>query len=183
SSESKTFALFPSSEIPSEMELLQEPMGKFEHTGVEAFFDGVRGSIYGYWESYWMGFEANPLELLVKFEPGDIQINKMAISYLEQTGGRVFPPAKIELWAGETPETLKQVHVERYRLPRDHLKPNAEGISLPIPPYQGPYLKLIIHPVKRMPYWHKDAGKPGRLFIDELFFYREVPEALARNSR
>jgi hypothetical protein len=92
----------------------------------------------------------------------------VALNTLIEPETIIFPPASIEIWGGATKgqmrliSTLKPVH------PKKDGKPFIQFAECKFKTQKISYLKIIAKPLKKLPIWHKNKGKPAMLLVDEI---------------
>ena len=135
--------------------------------GGPSLIDGKIGDVNNFGE-HWIGFHGKVCDLSVSFDK-PMAFREVVVSTLKKTGPHIFPPAHLELWAGN--DTLNMIKLSSYDpvIPDHYEKDRIEAQILSCKgSYQ--YYRLRIFPVKALPNWHDSKGKKVWIFIDEIFF-------------
>lgn len=135
--------------------------------GGPSLMDGKIGDVNNTGE-HWMGFHGKVCDLSVYFDR-PMAFREVVVSTLKKTRPHIFPPAHLELWAGN--DTLNMIKLSSYdpAIP-DHY--DQDRIEAQVLPSKGTYqyYRLKIYPVKALPKWHDGKGKKVWIFLDEIFF-------------
>jgi hypothetical protein len=87
---------------------------------------------------------------------------------LLNTRAQIFPPVSLEVWGGLDTNQLKPLGKIFPPMPLKDTSslPMRNEITFPQTPLQ--YLKIVARPLKQLPAWHKEKGKPGWVYISEI---------------
>lgn len=155
---------------PTQATLLTAPDKKYRGEGASSLIDGRKGFTDILNEPSWLGYRENPFEAMLEFKPA-AEIKKVVLSYANNHGSYLMPPATVEVWAGSGPEKLKLITTKKVDQPSGYEMQRLKFVSLDLQPGTYGYIKVVARPVARLPEWHSGKGQKGWLFIDELFFY------------
>ena len=83
-----------------------------------------------------------------------------------------MPPQSIEVWAGDSKESLKKINTTTPLQPKgeDGVRVDVISIDLPEADRNHKFYKLVVNPVPKLPAWHQGKGQKGWIFLDEIFF-------------
>ena len=87
---------------------------------------------------------------------------------LQNTGGHIFPPAKIEVWGGSDKTQLKLLGKLTPAIPEKNQPAASLQENVGLTTAEVMCLKIIIKPVAALPAWHNAKGKPGWVFLSEV---------------
>ncbi|MEL6942443.1 MAG: c-type cytochrome domain-containing protein [Bacteroidota bacterium] len=172
SSNSAEFSFFIEGQKPDSLTLLTTPNPQYLGKGNATLTNLEKGKPENFRNPAWLGYQKNPLEALVDFGKNPPEINQIVGSFAQNIGSDIFPPQKVEIWAGNSKNGLKLLVSNQPDRPKGY-SPNTKMItvSLEIPKAQFQYYKIVAHPVSSLPSWHSRKGNKGWVFMDEVFFY------------
>lgn len=129
---------------------LAYPEGEFYTTGYDA----------------WCGFQGNDFFIDLDLEEVE-RINKISIGFLQNQGSWIFPARELEFYTsvdGENfmiiPSSTCDEFIEDQRVMKISADAEYPGID-------ARYIRIHAKNMK-LPEWHKAAGKPAWLFVDEI---------------
>ncbi len=149
--------------------LLQPSDPKYSGEGAKTLIN-LKKSDLGAGSGKWLGFRNNRMETLLLFnEPKNI--SGVNLSTLKNIGGYIMPPVSVEVWGGNSRQSLKLLGRINPAQP-DSIQP-VENIPLEIKfkPASLKVLKVVAVPVPKLPKWHPGKGDKGWVFVDEIFVY------------
>lgn len=155
---------------PNDVKLLTQPDKTYKGEGAISLIDGKIGVADQYKEPMWLGYRVEPLEAVFIFDQPQ-KFNMVSLSYAKNLGAFLFPPAKVELFAGNDATSftlIKTVSPEQPSSYTDGTKNEAVFLSLEGTAYRT--FKVKVTPVPKLPQWHGGKGERGWIFVDEVFF-------------
>jgi hypothetical protein len=116
---------------------------------------------------HWLGYQNNEAEIFMYFN-GEKRIGRVLLHMLHNTRAHIFPPVSIEVEGGDD---------------RNHLRPL--GKIMPVMPAKDTaaflfpqeikfeqsalkVIRIVARPLKALPSWHKEKGKPAWIFVNEI---------------
>jgi uncharacterized membrane protein len=166
SSEILKFHFYKKTFSPDSVQLLKKPHLKYAGK-LGATLNDDEVSDMNTFSGKWIGFQDRKLEALMRFkEP--VPARNVTLSTLEDLGGWVFPPKRVEVWGGSHPSNLKLLASHRPVQPKEFGARKLEPITLQFKPGSYKYLKVVAESVF-LPPWHPEKGKRAYVFVDELF--------------
>ncbi len=164
--------VYKSNFVPQKIELLQQPDTKYPAHGGQSLMDFEQGAreVKGVPNRTWLGFKEGDLEALARFSQ-PTKINGITLSYLEKTDTDVFPPSKIEIWAGNDPKQMKLITQFVPKQPTEKSGFSLKGINIPVQTNAASYYKIKAHRLNRLPNFVDNKGKGAWLRVDEWLFY------------
>nr|MCU0358121.1 chitobiase/beta-hexosaminidase C-terminal domain-containing protein [Cyclobacteriaceae bacterium] len=163
-------AVFVEGIKPDRVTLLTPPDKQYPGEGAASLTDRQKGLPDFFREPSWLGYRENPMEVLVEFADTP-ELSKIVLSYADNLGAYVFPPAAVELWGGSSEMNLKRIQAMTYEMPKSYRPNSMAALEIPFTPAAYSHYKIIVRPVSRLPEWHGGKGQKGWFFVDEVFFY------------
>jgi hypothetical protein len=155
---------------PFELNLLTKPDPQYPGEGASSLVDGRKGNADQFKESSWLGFRNNPFAAEFYFPDTVPSVKSITISYGKNTRGYIFPPAKVEVWAGPSKQKVSLIKTINVTQPTANHPVKVEALIIPLTKAKFNYYKLICTPVSKLPKWHSGKGEKGWFFVDEVFF-------------
>lgn len=115
----------------------------------------------------WVAFRENRMECLLQFA-APTPVQSVTLSTLIDIGGYIMPAQSIEIWGGDDEKNLKLLGRLIPEQPKK-MMPNAmKGFECKFNIATVKYIKVIGHPVAKLPAWHPGKGDKAWLFVDEV---------------
>ncbi|RVU24114.1 peptidylprolyl isomerase [Sandaracinomonas limnophila] len=164
--------VYKSNFVPHKIDLLSTPSPKYPAKGGMSLMDFEQGAreVKGVPNLTWLGFKDTDLDALASFQL-PTKVNGLTFSYLEKTDADVFPPTKIEIWAGNDSKNLKLIASFSPIQPKEKSGYNLKGINIPISTVPSTYYRIKAHRNKKLPSFVDNKGKGAWLKVDEVVFY------------
>lgn len=164
--------VYKSQFIPARMDLLSKPNPKYPAAGGASLMDFVIGAreVKGVPNFTWLGFKEADLDVVATFEKST-SVHGVTLSYLEKTDSDVFPPVKVEVWGGDTPDKMRLISTAKPVQPKGKSGYSARGINIPLTGIHAKYYRIKAERLKRLPAFVDNKGKGAWLRVDELLFY------------
>lgn len=164
-----TFHFFRRGLAGIQAELLTKADKDYRGEGALTLTDGKKGDNDNYRDIGWLGFRDNAAIALFTLEKPRY-IKQVTVSFHQNIGSYLMPPASVELWGGPSSTQLKLIQKAVPAQPSRY-EPNAvPGIILKVNSSSYSTFKLIVNPVSKLPTWHGGKGKKGWVFLDEVIF-------------
>lgn len=162
--------VFVAGKTPKKATLLTPPDKKYPGEGARSLTDGRKGFTDILTEPAWLGYRHNPFEATFEFDP-TITLHKVVLSYADNNGSYLMPPEQVEVWSGSTEGTVRLIKTDKVEQPTGYRAQGLRFVTIELPEGHYPILKIVAHPVAKLPTWHTGKGEKGWFFIDEVFFY------------
>lgn len=162
--------VFVAGKTPKKATLLTPPDKKYPGEGARSLTDGRKGFTDILTEPAWLGYRHNPFEATFEFDP-TITLHKVVLSYADNNGSYLMPPEQVEVWSGSTEGTVRFIKTDKVEQPTGYRAQGLRFVTIELPEGHYPILKIVAHPVAKLPTWHTGKGEKGWFFIDEVFFY------------
>ena len=153
--------------VPDTVMLLKKPENQYRSSGAKTLYDGEKSDI-NFASGKWLGFGENPMEAMLVFNKPVI-VRNVTLSMLKDLSANIFAPLDIEIWAGETPGSLKMV--SKIKPPQPSVMEYREnlGLECDFKPMPVRFIKVIVHQLPKVPDWHQNKGSRTSVFVDEIF--------------
>jgi uncharacterized membrane protein len=164
--------VYKSAFIPARIDLLTKPDPKYPAAGGASLHDFILGAreVKGVSNYSWLGFKETDFDAIATFVKAT-PIHGVTLSYLEKTDVDVFPPVRVEVWAGDSPEKLRLITSAKPLQPKEKNGYSPRGINIPVTGSPAKYYRIKAERLKRMPAFVDNKGKGAWLRVDELLFY------------
>ncbi|MCE7066965.1 FN3 associated domain-containing protein [Dyadobacter sp. CY326] len=116
----------------------------------------------------WLGYNEDFQSYLLFKKP--VEVSRVTLSMLQNLGGHIFPPTRIEVWGGADEKSLKLLKVLTPEVPKKDI-PGVESIVFEVPfeKQQVSCIKLVAKALPKLPAWHSSKGSKAWVFVDEVF--------------
>ena len=155
---------------PDQVNLLSPPDKQYQGEGASSLTDLQKGLPDFFREPSWLGFRENAFEASFEFSNSP-KLSKVVISYADNLGSYIFPPAEVEVWGGSNENDAKLIKSVKLAMPQSYRANSMEALVIPFGPATHAYYKIVAKPVGRLPEWHGGKGQKGWVFVDEVFYY------------
>jgi len=152
--------------VGSHIELGTAYATRYAGGGERALVDGLTGSDH-YNDGRWQGYEGVDLEL--RFDLGEPRaLRRVALHCLVDTGAWIFPPRGITLELAGEDGAFHEAACTEHTVCEDHQPREARRYSFDLAGQSARYLRLQVANTGVCPAWHRGAGNPCWVFVDEV---------------
>ncbi|MBK9509138.1 MAG: chitobiase/beta-hexosaminidase C-terminal domain-containing protein [Cytophagaceae bacterium] len=169
-SEAKNFTFYKSGIKAQKAELITQPDPQYQGKGGINLINSKLGDVTNFKDENWLGYRGKDFESIIYFEKST-KATGMTISYSEKPDSYIMPPEWVEVFyrqKGKSWILLKKVIPDPLKKMGSQA---AKGIDLSMTGTEISEVKIVAHPVSKLPAWHPGKGDKGWFFIDEVFFY------------
>ncbi len=156
---------------PTQVTLLKPADKQYPGEGAITLTNRLKGFTDVLNEPSWLGFRENAFEAGFTFGSNPPLIKKIVLSYADNLGGYIFPPAEVEVWGGANAKEIKLIKSLKVNQPKSYRSQSMEALAISLEASTYTYYKVVAKPVNKLPLWHGGKGQKGWFFIDEIFFY------------
>ena len=149
------------------IELISEPDKTINPKHTSILKDEAFGNPTIFRNGKWFGYLKNEAAFYLHFEE-PVAVQQLWMAILDNPGGSIFPPEKIEIWGGNDKQHLKLLSKTTPKMPEGYDPAATIQMKQSFPKTTVKYLKLVMQPIKHMPVWHYGKGKPGWILLSEL---------------
>ena len=115
----------------------------------------------------WVGFKKDDFDINIDLgENSDYQ--KITIGFLQNQHNRSFLPTRITFLKSDDSRRYDEFHTENIPTSQEDSTVKRVDITQEIPNYNNRYLRIIGKNISNCPSWHKNAGQPAYIFVDEI---------------
>lgn len=142
------------------------PSPSYPGGGPDALIDGLRGGP-DFRLGVWQGFEGKDLEVIIDLGE-ERELRRLAVGCLQDENSWIFFPSAAEFATSR--DGVEFATVGAAVTMTDARTPGALLTELAAPPPGAPtrYVKVVVHSLGQCPGWHKGAGNPCWIFVDEI---------------
>jgi len=167
SSSTTETVFYSSKQKPDSVIHIELPEDPYKGDGPKTLNDLVKGDMYNYRTSKWLGYRKNKMESLLMYTSA-VTIKTVGLSTVVDIGGFIMPPFSVEAWGGENKDHLKLLGRIKPAQP-DTIQPAYfKTYELNFKPVSVKYIKIIAVPVPVLPKWHPGKKQKGWIFTDEV---------------
>ncbi len=163
------FYFFKKGLKPTTAALLNPPNKDYKGEGIATLTDNKKGAADNFKDIAWLGYREKPFVALFSLEQPNT-VSSLTLSYCENFGSFLLPPAFVELWVGNEPGNLKLLQKIVPVQPTENGPRVVKGIVFQFAASTYPYFKLIAQPVVKVPVWVSKKPEKGWVFVDEVIF-------------
>ena len=116
----------------------------------------------------WIGYRQDKAAVMLYFH-APVTARSLTVSMLQSTPSYIFPAARVEVWGGEEEGSMVLLGAWNPKQPgKDETGTEIGLFQCLFEPKTVTWLKVVAHPVERLPAWHPAKGERGWVFIDEI---------------
>jgi len=150
------------------IQLLTSPADEYSGNNGKVLIDGVK-SDGDFKNGKWLAYKIVPLTAVLSL-PKPVNSKKITLSMLQNVGGYIFPPVRVEVWGGTEINNMKLLSTLKPTMPTpDNRRNDGLMFECSFPPQQLKYVKVVAVPLAKLPAWHQGKGEPAWVFMDEVF--------------
>jgi hypothetical protein len=149
------------------IELLSAPDSSFNPANLKILNDNVVGNPSGPKNKKWYGFKNHDGIYLLVFKE-QMEISQVQGVFLRSINENIFPAQSIEVWGGMDRKNMKLLSKLQPAIPTGYDPSSIIRSNLSCKPSTVKYVKLVIHPLKKIPNWHHNKGKPALAMVGEI---------------
>ena len=150
---------------PDSIQLATLPDEKYKGAG-KLLSDGDIGDT-NFGNGQWLGYTKNNGTFYLYFR-NEVKVYNVLLTILKATGSSVFPPVSVEVWGGMEKTHLKQLGKVTPVLPAKEEPSKLIPLQISFAPLAVKCLKIISQPIKKLPKWQSEKGKPGWAMVSEI---------------
>lgn len=149
--------------------LVFQPNERYRSRGARVLIDQKLGDDVDFSSKNWLGFREQPCEAWLFFRSPTL-LSAVTFGGLWNLESYIFPPASLEIWGGPDKNHLQILKKTRPPQPSQLGEPPRKlAFTLDFPAQRVQVLKIVAHPVERLPAWHPGKGERGWVFLEEFF--------------
>ncbi len=153
---------------PDSIELPTPPDVKYKGPGKLLSDADIGDTNFG--NGQWLGYTKNNGVFNLYFN-NPVTVENVLLTILKGTGSSIFPPVSMEVWGGMEKDRLKQLGKINPDMPLKDETTKLVPLQISFAPTTVKYLKIVAQPIKALPKWHPQKGKPGWVLVSEIFVH------------
>ncbi len=150
-----------------DISLLSAADSSFNPGNPKVLIDNVVGNPANFRSKKWYGFQKNEGVYILSFDE-QTTVREVWMILLKDVGASIFPMAQIEVWGGMDKQRWKPLLKKTIVMPKGYEPAGLVQSKLNFAPASVKHLKLVMHPLKKIPGWHHNKGKPSMALISEI---------------
>ena len=116
----------------------------------------------------WLGYKENSFKTGFYFSNNQ-EKSQVVVSAADNTGAYVFPPTKIIVRGGDSPNNLKTIGSLSPEMPKRYRSNGVLPYIVTIQKGNYKYIEIEAFNIQSLPSWHGGKGQKGWVFVDEVF--------------
>lgn len=169
SSDVSDYTFFQEGQKVDSVQLLNLPSEKYRKNGRRSLIDLKKG-FPEILNLNWLGYKENTFKTGFYFS-NNIEKSKIVVSAADNTDFDIFPPSKIIVKGGDSPNNLKTIGSLVPEMPKGYRSNGVLPYIVPIQRGIYKYIEIEAFNIQSLPSWHFGKGLKGWVFVDEVFFY------------
>lgn len=148
------------------VEISPAPSTSYPGNGGQTLLDRKAGST-NFRDGHWLGYDSGPVTLTIDL--GKLsKVDRVVLSTLSSSGSWIMPPTQIEASFSQDGTAFKYNQELNIKSLTGHEPGAKHYYSLKNESGKVRYIKLVVHPLAKLPDWHAGKGNPAWLFLDEV---------------
>jgi hexosaminidase len=115
----------------------------------------------------WLGYQGHDMEVLIDFGQTET-FSRVETNFFLDLVSWIFLPLEVRIEVSDNGKDFNTVHTEKIPEPVRNFGQKPVHFSFSFPETRAKFLKITAISHKTCPDWHRGAGQPAWLFIDEL---------------
>ena len=146
--------------------LTYAPEEKYACSGSKTLLNGLYGSA-SHTDGQWLGFKGKDMELVIDMGES-MPINIIKLNALAMPGRWIFLPKNITVSVSEDGNSYQETGSVSHNIDQQTCDNQIVPFTIKMKNTSGRYIKIVAKNYGTLPNWHKGAGNPAWLFIDEV---------------
>lgn len=166
-SDTVQFNVYKCAYTPDSISFVKYPDDKYKGDGAKTIIDKeLGGDNFG--NGKWVASQKDLAVIMWFNKP--IDLHSVSLNVMRNTGSQIFLPAGVEVWGGSDQNHLKLLSTLKTAAPKKSDPFALIPLECKLKSEQKiSCIKLVAQPLKSVPAWHPAKGKPGWVFLDEVF--------------
>ncbi|TSD67299.1 cytochrome C [Inquilinus sp. KBS0705] len=166
-SDNVQFSFYKNTYTADSIRFSTPPDDKYKGDGPKTLIDKELGGT-NFGNGKWIGSQKDVAVVMLFKKP--VTAQSVALNTMRNIGSQIFLAQSIEVWGGADEQHLKLLGNLKVAPPKKDDPFGVVGLTCKLNTKQAvSCIKLIAKPLKVVPGWHPAKGKPGWVFIDEVF--------------
>jgi len=169
SSDASDYTFFQEGQKVDSVHLLNLPSEKYRKNG-KLLLNDLKKGFPEILNLNWLGYKENSFKTGFYFSNNQ-EKSQVVVSAADNTGAYVFPPTKITVRGGDSPNSLKTIGSLSPEMPKGYRSNGVLPYIVSIQKGNYKYIEIEAFNIQSLPSWHGGKGEKGWVFVDEVFFY------------
>ncbi|MEM6767805.1 MAG: c-type cytochrome domain-containing protein [Bacteroidota bacterium] len=156
---------------PTSARLIYPTHSTYPGKGAISLIDGQKADPDQFRVPNWLGYKETDFAAYLYFEEEVPEIKQVTLSYGRNVGAYIMPPTKVTVWGGDNERNMEKLGSIKTGKIDSYVSNVTAGIPIDIPKGKYACYKVVAETLKVLPEWHRGAGTPAWIFIDEVLFY------------
>lgn len=165
-SDAVSFNFYKNTYKPDSIRLLTPPNERYYAQREETLTDERLGS-FDTNGGQWLGYRENDMVVFVQFDK-PVSMQSVALNVMQNTGAQIFPPEAIQIWGGKDSKSMRLLTTMKPDVPQKDDPGLLSKVECRFKSQTIACLRIVVKPLKKLPSWHQEKGKPAWVFVDEL---------------
>lgn len=139
---------------------------QYDGGGDFALVDAIYGTS-NFKDKKWQGFIYNDCELIIDLNEAK-EIKNIKLGFLQDISSWIFLPKKIEIGFSPTKNKPDKFYILENNIPSNKMGKFVKRFKCDFDSIEAQFIFIKADNIGYCPDWHKGAGKPAWLFIDEI---------------
>jgi len=133
--------------------------------GAASMSDGIFGGRT--FTSGWLGYEGEDMIMEIALEPSG-EVSTLSMNFLCDHVSWIFLPSEVIIEASENGTDFVTVASRKFETTGFNQDIIPVHMEYEFPPVKASKLKITARSLKKCPEWHRGAGQPSWIFVDEI---------------
>lgn len=150
---------------PEDFRSLSPVHPRYEIMGAASMADGIFGGRT--FTSGWLGYEGEDMMMEIDLE-APAEVSRISMNFLCDHVSWIFLPSEVTIEASENGTDFNTVASGKYKTTKFDQDITPVHMEYEFSPVNTLKLKITARSLKKCPEWHRGAGQPSWIFIDEI---------------
>lgn len=153
--------------VPDSIDYITQADPQYHSDEPRVLIDGALGSFTNIANGEWLGYQTREAAFYLFFNE-KVSPNEVLIQMMKNTGGDIFPAARLEVWGGLNEGHLQLLGRKNNPIPEKSEPRTSFQEVIPLSRAEVQCLKIIIYPVSSLPAWNRRKGNPAWIMLSEV---------------
>jgi len=150
---------------PDDFRSLSPIHTRYESMGAASMSDGIFGGRT--FTSGWLGYEGEDMIMEIALESSG-EVSTLSMNFLCDHVSWIFLPSEVIIEASENGTDFVTVASRKFETTGFNQDIIPVHMEYEFPPVKASKLKITARSLKKCPEWHRGAGQPSWIFVDEI---------------
>ena len=150
---------------PEDFRSLSPVHPRYESMGAASMADGIFGGRT--FTSGWLGYEGEDMIMETDLKL-PVEVSRISMNFLCDHVSWIFLPFEVIIWASENGTDFVRVASREFETTKFDQDITPVHMEYEFSPVKASKIKITARSLKKCPEWHRGAGQPSWIFIDEI---------------